>query len=370
MRINSVERDERALKLAWEDGTRQELPYIWLRDNDPGELHPDTKERIFDLTSVSLDIQPREVTPASEGLRVRWPDRDEDSIYPLDWLIDRRLENPAQDPAIIEKISWRPESMTGIPTVSAKQCFNGDGLLEALTHIKQSGIVIINELDDDPAAGERFGDLIGFKRESNFGVMFDVISKADPNNLAYTSIALPLHTDLPNQEFVPGIQFLHCYKNSATGGGSVFADGMAITEDFKTSEPEHYALLCETDVPWRFHDDSCDVRRRRAIIGLDKSGKFESFTFNAHLADVIDLPPEQIYPFYAAYQALMARIRSNDYNITHQLQPGEMVIFDNLRVMHGRESFDPTTGDRHLRGYYIEHNEVESCIRMRSKQQH
>ena len=46
--------------------------------------------------------------------------------------------------------------------------------------------------------------------------------------LAQRSLALPLHTDLPNQELVPGYQFLHCYRNSASGGESLFADGFRV----------------------------------------------------------------------------------------------------------------------------------------------
>jgi gamma-butyrobetaine dioxygenase len=235
--------------------------------------------------------------------------------------------------------------------------------------MKRFGLALIDNLDDTPQSGEKFGDLMGFKRESNFGVMFDVINKANANNLAYTSIALPLHTDLPNQELVPGYQFLHCFKNSTTGGASVLADGLAILEDFKRDYPQDFALLCTTNVPWRFHDETCDIRRERPVIDLDASGNLRNFTFNGHIADVICLPEDQIYAFYHAYQTLMRRIRSDAYSIRHTLQPGEMIIFDNRRVMHGRDSFDQTAGDRHLRGFYIDHNEVDSKLRVLAREQ-
>jgi gamma-butyrobetaine dioxygenase len=181
-------------------------------------------------------------------------------------------------------------------------------------------------------------------------------------------LALPLHTDLSNQEFVPGNQFLHCYRNEAEGGGSVFADAMAIVEDFKADCPEHYRTLCELAVPWHFLDDKDDVRYHRPVIGLTREGKFGTLTFNAHLADIADFDADLLYSFYAAYQELMRRIRGASYNIEYALKNGEMVIFDNQRVLHGRASFEPTSGQRHLRGYYIEHNEINSRIRMLDKQ--
>ena len=49
MNIANVIRGERGFEITWEDWSATEFPFIWLRDNDPGELHPDTRERVFDL---------------------------------------------------------------------------------------------------------------------------------------------------------------------------------------------------------------------------------------------------------------------------------------------------------------------------------
>ena len=37
-----------------------------------------------------------------------------------------------------------------------------------------------------------------------------------------------------------------------------------------------------------------------------------------------------------------------------RMTPGDLVVFNNRRVLHGRTKFDPTTGERHLRGSYID----------------
>lgn len=36
--------EQRDLVLQWPDGDSSRFPYVWLRDNDPAELHPDTQE--------------------------------------------------------------------------------------------------------------------------------------------------------------------------------------------------------------------------------------------------------------------------------------------------------------------------------------
>ena len=56
--------------------------------------------------------------------------------------------------------------------------------------------------------------------------ILDVRSILKPNNQAYIADALPLHTDLPNQETPPG-RLLHTLENDAEGGLSTFADGYA-----------------------------------------------------------------------------------------------------------------------------------------------
>lgn len=90
--------------------------------------------------------------------------------------------------------------------------------------------------------------------------------------------------------------------------------------------------------------------------------------FNAHLADIPDMPNERLHDFYSAYRDLMKRIRNPKYAIHHMLEAGQMVIFDNHRLLHSRTSFDPSTGDRHLRGFYIQDNEVDSRIRLLAKE--
>ena len=238
-----------------------------------------------------------------------------------------------------------------------------------MRELKRCGILLLDGLEDSLDASQAFGDRIGFRRRTNFGDMFEVINLPQPHNLAYTSLAFPLHTDLPNQDVIPGYQLLHCYKNGATGGESIFADGHRICADLREEAPADFDLLQRISIPWRFHDESNDIRRHRPIISLRDDGSVGSFVFNAHIADIPDMDAELAYEFYAAYQSLMLRIRQPQYSVRHALAPGEMVIFDNTRVLHARAAFDPRSGERHLRGYYIERNEIDSRIRVLTREE-
>ena len=365
MNIADVTRGERGFTITWDDQSEAEFPYIWLRDNDPGDLHPDTRERVFDLTSVELDIRPASFSTEAESLYVSWPQKESKSTYSADWLHLHRPGSARPDDSKVSQTYWDKTTLGEIPQCDAVACrSDASALFDALRTLKQYGILIIAGLDDTPDASDAFGDLIGFKRQTNFGVMFEVISRPQPHNLAYTSIALPLHTDLPNQELIPGYQFLHIIRNDTTGGESVFADGFQILADLQNDAPDDFAVLSETELPFRFHDDSNDIRKHRPVISTRADGGYDYLVFNAHIADLPDMPIEDLYDFYAAYRRLMVRIRDERYAVRQLALPGQLIIFDNTRVLHGRAAFDAASGERYFRGYYIERNEIDSRMRV------
>lgn len=353
------------VELCWPDGTRGRFPHIWLRDNAPEGFHPETRERVFDLLGVPPDIAPKSAFVDAGALLLEWPDGAR-SRFDLDWLKAHVPGRPVADPADVEPVIWRAASgAEAIPRAEAQELLESDAALaDWLRRTRARGLSIVQGLADSTEAGMDVARRIGFLRETNFGRTFEVKSKKAPNNLAYTADALPLHTDLANQELPPGWQFLHCLVNAAEGGGSVFADGVAMAEDLRVADPEAFELLSTVSVPFRFHDDSHDIRRRQYVITLDDTGAVSEICYNAHLAAVFDMDPEVLQAYYRAYRAFMGMTRDPAYQVTLMLNAGEMAVFDNRRVLHGRAAFDPSTGARHLHGCYVDRGEFDSRLRV------
>jgi gamma-butyrobetaine dioxygenase len=46
-----------------------------------------------------------------------------------------------------------------------------------------------------------------------------------------------------------------------------------------------------------------------------------------------------------------------------RLCAGECIVFDNHRIVHGRESYLAESGERHLRGCYTDRGEMRSTYR-------
>lgn len=365
----SVEARESGLAVTFPSGESVSYPWLWLRDNAPSSFHPQTEERIFDLSSVEPSMKPVRVRAWEGGVGIVWSQNADEDLLPRQFFEAYRPGRRRDDPADIAPVLWDGAiAFDAVPRHAAAAILRDDAALLAwLKATAAYGLSIVDGLEDDPAAGQRVAERIAFLRQTNFGTTFEVISKPNPNNLAYTPVALPLHTDLANQEVPPGYQFLHCIANGAKGGGSTFADGFAVAAALKAEDSEAYRLLCEVEIPFRFHDADYDIRGRFPVIVTNRQGEVAELRFNAHLVDVIDLPAELAAPFYAAYRKLMAMIRSQRFTIAYRLQAGEMAVFDNRRVLHGRQAFDPNTGRRHLRGCYVDRGEFLSRIRVLSR---
>ena len=106
-------------------------------------------------------------------------------------------------------------------------------------------------------------------------------------------------------------------------------------------------VLATTYVP-NAHDQDYDLGTHQTVIRTDTFGAIVELRFNAHLAGILDIAPEQMAAYYRAYRQLMKLIRNPDpFEI--RLQTSRMAMFDNRRVLHGRRAADPQTGRRHFR---------------------
>lgn len=360
---------EAALDLTWPDGVTGRYAYIWLRDNCPSAFHPQTEERTLDLLALPETPRPADAECDATALRVTWAEDAHESRFSLDWLKDHRPGVRAADAAAAEPFVWTAElGAQGIPRHAAADLLSSDSALrDWLDDTVRFGLSLVTGVAVEPGAGADIARRIHFLRETNFGATFEVMNKPDPNNIAYTAHALTLHTDLPNQETPPGYQFLHCLANDAVGGGSVFADGIALAEALRARDPEAFALLSTVPIPFRFHDRLDDIRARRPVIRLDESGRVAELSWSVHLSDTFDMEPEIMPAYYRAYRAFMALTRDPAYQVTLRLGAGDMAVFDNRRVLHGREAFDPSTGFRHLQGCYVDRGDLLSRLRALSR---
>jgi len=365
--LQSVSQGRQGLDLTWSDAKTSHFHYLWLRDNCPTTLHPDTQERVFDQLSVTADIHPLKLIIESDYLIIEWSEQQHRSEFSGSWLREHAYSGGLTPENRPTAKSWDNTFLNCITSADYQDLMQDDAALyEWMRQLDQDGLILVKNMPSIPCALDDVANRIDYQRQTNFGVTFEVKSEANPINLAYTSLALPLHTDLSNFETPPGYQFLHCLANDSEGGESIFADGLRVLETMRIEAPKHFELLAKHAVPFRFHDDEHDIRHHHPVINLDHKGNIVELKYNAHLASIFDLPEAIMYDYYIAYRDLMARLRSVEYQINFRLAEGVMAVFDNRRVLHGRNAF-AATGRRHLRGCYVDRTEFQSRLRVLEK---
>jgi gamma-butyrobetaine dioxygenase len=72
---------------------------------------------------------------------------------------------------------------------------------------------------------------------------------------------------------------------------------------------------------------------------------------------------EDMDDIYTALRCFMEKANSTQYQIKFPFKAGDLIMFDNRRILHGRGEFYPKTGDRALRGTYVERDDMMSKIR-------
>ena len=226
------------------------------------------------------------------------------------------------------------------------------------------GFVIFEGVSTQPGTVLKVGSMFGFTRETNFGALFDVRSTPDATDLAYTSIALDPHTDNPYRAPVPGIQLLHCLANETSGGQSTLVDGFAVAQALRTKDPQAFEILAGTPVRFKYVDAQTELTASAPPIELDVTGALKSIHFSPRLDFVPLFEPQQLQAYFRARRLFDHALRAPDFEIRFLLAAGDLVMFDNCRLLHGRTGFDPAEGLRHLQGCYIDIDGPRSLYRV------
>jgi len=366
----SVQIVNKSLIVHWSDGQQSTLHPIWLRENCCCHkcLNPVTREHLVDLRDIPADIRPISADVDERGaLVVIWSHENHRSHYNPHWLYAHSTNRGSERD---DKI--RPWNTTDLQEPLSFNTVNGiiddDVLYEVLLTILRYGVARIRALPVDERQVEDLALRIGPIRETHFDRIFDVVSKADSDTLANTSHYLAAHTDIPTRESPPGIQLLHCRIAEAKGGHSTLTDGFKVAMDIKQQFPAYYKIL--TTVKWCHANRAgpTDYRWEAPIIGLDQQGELREVRLLPFSRAPLKADYDYMDDIYAALKCFMEMVNSPEYQMTFPFKAGDLIMFDNRRLLHGRGEFYPKTGDRALRGTYIERDDVLSKIRQIEQQ--
>ncbi|KAJ8308094.1 hypothetical protein KUTeg_012968 [Tegillarca granosa] len=222
----------------------------------------------------------------------------------------------------------------------------GDGSQSKwLRHMNDYGLCLIKDVPNENFIVVKIAEYIApVVNNVSYGDRFEVLSIPDPSNVAYSTEGLYFHCDLPYYESPPGLQFLHClqFDSCVEGGATTFLDAFHVAEKFRQEHPADFDAL--TRIP---------------IVGV---------YWAAAIEDALSVPAGDVETYYRAYHKFAAAIKYSPVIREHKLQPGDLIVFNNRRFLHGRNSFNLNGGVRHFQGCYINSDEYKSKLSVLSNQ--
>lgn len=346
----------------------QYFNYYWLRDASNSNIDPQTRERIFDVSQLPQAPKAKSLFLREGAVIIDWEAEDTPSEIPLELLEDIATKGRPTNIADLPRRVWYSDHLPHILRVSQADVINTAAGRVALTRaLIEDGIAIVTGMDPSDESLPNLVEAIGPVTPSGEGLFFNVRVEINPTNLAFTAGPLEMHTDLPGEEAAPGVQFLHCIENTVDGGASLFLDGIAVAMALKDEDPDAFDLLATHKIPFFYRHDKIDYQSHQRVIETDQNGNVTGVTISQHLQDTMDLPQELLDTYYPAFIKFIRMMQEDRFVMKFCSEAGNCVVFDNHRIVHGREGYVADSGSRHLRGCYTDRAAMRSTYRIASK---
>jgi gamma-butyrobetaine dioxygenase len=348
------------LTVSWPSGGESRFHALWLRDNCPcGECRHENGQRLLDTRWLAEDLTVVEAS-ADAAVHVTFSDGHNGS-FDADWLQGYGA------PALTrERRLWGAELQSELPVANHADVAAGGGALrDWLASIDELGFAILTGCGTEPGTVTRVAELFGYVRETNYGRSFDVKTVVNPMNLAYTGLGLGAHSDNPYRDPTPTLQLLHCLASSAAGGENTLVDAFRVAHDLPL---EDFELLSGCSVAFRYSDAQTELETETPIIATDLRGDARSVHYNTRSAQPLRLPEDLMGEYYEAYLRFGRMLEAPEYRIQFKLDPGDLFIVDNLRVLHGRTEYAASGGERHLQGCYADRDGLRSTLAVLSRE--
>lgn len=242
----------------------------------------------------------------------------------------------------------------------------GEAFAKAFLGLHTWGLIFLRGVPESHDAVQDIASKIGSLQLTFYGLTWDVISKPNAENVAYTNEFLCLHQDLLYWRETPKIQLLHCLKNECEGGESLFSDGLRTALELKTSHENLYNVLAEEYANFHYSRNGNFYYDSRHIIEQKCGSPVQINWAPPFQAPFTQDPSEpghgKLHRWREAARVFRDSLETPANMLQHRLQPGECVLFDNQRILHGRTKFNTSAGLRHLRGGYIDTQTLTSAF--------
>lgn len=387
--IDTVNATENGVNVSWKDGHTSFYNNLWLRDACRCErcFQFDTLSVDYGNDPLTIDIRPEldQASKDSDGnLNINWGGKESSHVTNFDasWL---RAHCNVEMNKRLERRLWDKE--LDIPHFDYDKVVNNDDeLFGWLNGLHQYGVAIIDNapLDGDEssltAVTERIGILRDRHHPTNIYTLDTTDEVAKTIQSSYKLTKVPPHTDYTPYMDSTLTQFLYClkYESESTGkdGYSTVVDGFNVAKYFKENHPEHYKQLTKSLVSscrrrMRVEEEGgasitkyqLDLYKLSHVIDLDEKENVRQIRYKQNTRAPFDMPQEELEAFYDAYKAFTQVVEDQRFIKEFLLEPGQILAFDNARILHGRNAIGSFV-KRLVIGAYVKGETTRSRWRM------
>jgi len=364
--IASLEHDDSAVKITWRDGQVSSYPGIWLLEACNCEHCGNTQTAV---RHIKLTDKPRRPRPSALSyddarLTIDWGHAHLSS-YDLTWLRSLCLSDQSRRERKFTPLLWGKEMADQLPYMAYAEVSHSESLHQQfLESILYRGFAILQGVPPSREHTQEVTSLVGRLRLTNYEI-YELESKPNPEIVADMALPLAPHTDEPYRIDPPAITFFHVIRQSDFGGASTLVDSFRLAEMLRQRNPATFEIL--NTVSAGFHRSLAEGRifeYQNPIIQTDSDGDLTSVRLLDRAMAPVDCRFDQVSDFYDALRELLDLIYGGEGLIEFKLQAGEMLVFNNQRLMHGRTGFDPSNSPRHIRSCHVDLDEFYSRLRI------
>ena len=366
----------RQIEIGWDDGATSRFHFVWLRQQffNPAIGRPDQLPgEAFRLPDDPKALRVRECGIDNGRLLVTWDNDGVRSPHSLDWLRANAYDSTLRAARKLLCVPWDGAEIEQSTWHSWHAVMSEEKALWALYRaLSDQGFARLAGAPVAPGSVGRLAEKFGPLRSSDNGREFDVnlVSEGEAERCkeigSFTTARPNLRTDEPWRYGPPGITF-HCVLQSdpAPSGVSIFVDGFLVAKRLGEHDASAFEFL--STVPMRFsgpyHLQTPFFAAASRLISTDQDGDIAGVRFDDRALALQDLPERLTEPAYSALQAFAEELSAPDLIYEHRLQPGEILIFDNHRVLHGYRALDGGIDNHRIQGCTVDREEFHNQLR-------
>ena len=361
MKLQDIEQKDTYLAVDI-SGTTSRFHYLWLRDNSPESRSPNG-QKLHETNLLDPQVRPSTVEHTDEVLTIAWSDGAH-SVYPVNFLSHWQYDHVLADTD--RMIHWDRDLQDQVVRHDYDEvCSDPARLTLWLQDVAAFGFGLLQNV---PAVEKKIFDVVdlfGFVRDTNYGKLFEVRTVENASNLAYTPLPLSVHTDNPYRDPCPSLQLLHCLVQSEQGGLTALSDGFHAAQRLRLESPDAFGLLTGYEVSFHYESEDAVLDNRDKIINLNSDGSIRKIRINNRSIAPLKLPFDVVPSYYEALSVFRSILESEESQCRFLMQPGDLLLLDNERVLHGRAG--ESIGARHLQGCYADRDGLLSKLRVLEK---